>query len=565
MQENTINFVSRCIVDVLRRSGVYDVVACPGSRNTPLLIALSKCESIHTTMVVDERVAAFVALGMASTSGKPVAVVCTSGTALLNFSPAVAEAFYRKVPLIVISADRPLEWIDQDDSQTIRQFRSLGNFVKQSYDIPAYETEDLKWFTNRVVNDAVLTACMLPMGPVHINVQIPEPIGELCVASMREERIVKLIQPRADLPVVYARELGRELASPRRVMVICGFNAPDSILNRALNKLSRLPNFVILTESIANMHGDDFVSDIDATLSSMSRERQEMLRPDVIISLGGSLVSRFVKQYIRGLGNVEHWHVGKSFTTVDCFKSLKRRIEMQPSVFMQQLASAMQPHTAESSYRREWIRSRDAARSLHQSFVAKVPWTDLKAFSVIMPAIPRNFNLHLSNGTPIRYAQLFSDRQFHRVECNRGVSGIDGATSTAVGASLKYKAAPTLLITGDMSAQYDLGAFASGLLSPRFKVIVMCNGGGGIFHFIKSTCNLDIVEECFDDPCVFPSQGVASAFGLKYFEASDEASLREELKPFLAEDASPAMLAVYTDSELSGGVLKDYFLQKTKI
>ena len=172
-----------------------------------------------------------------------------------------------------------------------------------------------------------------------------------------------MVTPREDLTVSEARILGDYLASPKKVMVVAGFMAPDSTLNKALRKLSMLPNVIILTETIANLHGEDFVSDIDATLSAIPDDRKSEFAPEVVITLGGALVSRFVKQYLREIRPLEHWQIGKSLTTVDCFRCLTKRVEMQPGLFIQQLASAMQPHRSECDYRKKWIIARDAARS----------------------------------------------------------------------------------------------------------------------------------------------------------------------------------------------------------
>lgn len=557
--ENTANFASRCLIELLESKGIKYAVASPGSRNTPLLVALSRSERIRSYVVVDERSAAFVALGLAAVSQSPVAIICTSGTAMLNYAPAVAEAYYRRLPLIVISADRPLEWIDQDDSQTLRQRGALQNFVKNSYDIPAYDSPEMRWYTNRIINDALLTATQLPAGPVHINVQIPEPIGAMTAIASERQRVIDMITPREDLTVAFARELGKELASPLKVMVIAGFMQPDATLNTAIKKLSELPNFIILTENLSNLHGQDFVSDIDATLASLTDEEKEMMRPDVVITFGGALVSRFVKQYLRKCAPAQHWHVGKSLTTIDCFKSLTKRIEMLPAIFFQQLASAMQPHRQPSDYRARWIVLRDRARSVHQSFVAKAPWCDLKAFSVLMPLIPRNWNLQLSNGTPVRYAQLFTMKAFHRVDCNRGVSGIDGSTATAIGACMAYKSAPTILISGDMSAQYDIGSLGCGCIPSRFKMIVIDNGGGGIFRFIKSTRDLDIVNDFFAKPCCLPIAEIAGAYGFKVWHASDETELRKNFAEFSEATDAPALLVIHTSGEISAKALIEYF------
>ena len=175
---DTDKSVVRILFNLLEAHGVRRVVCSPGSRNAPLLIAADARKRLETSVVIDERSAAFVALGMAMVSRRPVALVCTSGTALLNYAPAVAEAYYQGVPLIVISADRPLEWIDQDDSQTIRQPEALRNFVKGSYSLSDREQCDRPgWYETRIVNDAILTALAPKQGPVHINVRLSPPLG----------------------------------------------------------------------------------------------------------------------------------------------------------------------------------------------------------------------------------------------------------------------------------------------------------------------------------------------------------------------------------------------------
>lgn len=558
--ENTRNYISRCLSALLSEHGITDAVVSPGSRNAPLLVALSRNENIAMHVVVDERSAGFIALGMALTQGRPVALVCTSGTALLNYAPAVAEAYYRRVPLIVISADRPKEWIDQDDSQTIVQPEALSNYVKRSYNLPVDCSKADRWFANRSINDAILTAVSGRQAPVHINIQLGEPLGALSDFSGEVFRSIQLIDPAATLSTARSRELGRTIASPRKVMIVAGFLRPDKTLNRALNRLAALPNIVVLTETISNLHGNAFVDCIDSALSSLAPYTIEEMRPDVVITLGGALVSRHIKQFLRNNPPQEHWHVGISRTTIDCFMSLTTRIEMSPEIFFPLLASAMQPHTTSCDYARQWSVVKNRALSLRQAFTARAPWSDFKAFGTLIPMIPRRWNVHYSNGTSIRYAQIFGGHSYHRCECNRGVSGIDGCTSTAIGASIAYKSGVTLLITGDMSAQYDIGALACSHISPRFKMIVISNGGGGIFRFVRSTRSLDILEECF---CVnntmLPFRELAAGYGFEYMEVENEQDLRDVFPRFRDIADRPAMLVIKTPAEESAVVLNSFF------
>ena len=252
---STSHLSCNILADLLTAHGVRHAVLSPGSRNTPLILALTRREGMECHVVVDERSAAFIALGMSLQAGEPVALVCTSGTALLNYAPAVAEAFYRHVPLVVISADRPEEWIDQDDSQTIWQQDALAPYVKRSCDISArIDFPNGPWWTDRMINDVLLECRGGRPGPVHINVRLDAPLNTQKEYAEGEARVVTMISPAAVLPVSEARVIAMPLASPRKVLVIAGFHEPDEKLNRALIKLASLPNVAVMTESISNMH-----------------------------------------------------------------------------------------------------------------------------------------------------------------------------------------------------------------------------------------------------------------------------------------------------------------------
>lgn len=549
------------LADLLVEHGVRRVILSPGSRNAPIIVALSRRRELRTDVVIDERSAAFIALGIAIQSCEPVALVCTSGSALLNYAPAIAEAFYRACPLIVISSDRPEEWIDQDDSQTIWQQNALSPYVKRSCDLPAHtDFANGPWVCNRLINDVLLSAMTGRRGPVHINVRIDAPLNHIRPFKEGESRVIKMITPSEELPTREAREIGKRIAAPRKVLIIAGFHEPDEKLNRALVKLARKPNIAVMTETIANLHSPLFINRIDSVLCRMEETDKKNLSPDVVITTGGALVSRFVKEWIRSLENVEHWHVGYTHTTVDCFKHLALRVELSPEVFFRQLASAVQIFDHPSDFSDRWRRLCEDAAITHDKYIKQSPWSDMVAFSYIISKIPAKWNLQLSNGTPIRYAQLMDCSHIHRCDCNRGVSGIDGCTSTALGASTAYSGT-TLLISGDMSLQYDISALSSTLISPKFKIIVICNGGGGIFRFISSTSSLPELEKYFAVGTRLPLRHLAEGYGLSYHEAHDMDELHESFEKFAAEESSPAILAVFTPPAESAEVLKQYFLQ----
>ncbi len=557
---STEKMVSAILADVLAAHGVKQVVLSPGSRNAPVITAFARDVRFVKRMVVDERSAAFVALGISSGSYEPVAIVCTSGTALLNFAPAVAEAYYRKAPLIVISADRPMEWIDQDDSQTLVQPGALDNYVKKSYDIPATDMlESTRWYANRVINDAMLTALSGRRAPVHLNIQIADPFSAKDVSCRHlNERIIRMLQPRPDLTVSEARRIGHSLEG-KKVMIVAGFHEPDRRLNKSLASLASRNDTVVLTESISNLHAFTFINRIDSTLSIMSDIDRSSLRPDVVITLGGALVSRMVKAYLRSYTPAEHWHVGYGVTTVDCFKSLTLRVEMDAGMFFQQLASAVKVNKDEGDYAVQWHEMERRARESHERYVASAPWSDMSALDYVFRNIPSAWNLQLSNGTPVRYAQLFDTGRQHRSDCNRGVSGIDGCTSTAIGAAMTYGASSTLLISGDLCAQYDVGALSIKDIPADFKMIVMCNGGGGIFRFISATSSLPELEDYFAVGSNIPLRELTEGYGFRFLEASTSEELEDVFTDFVSDGSRPVILAVHTPPEQSAEVLKNYF------
>lgn len=554
------NFYSKELINLLEARHVNTAVVSPGSRNAPLINAVMASDKITTEVVIDERSAAFIALGFAVISKSPVALICTSGSALLNYAPAIAEAFYRKVPLIIISADRPEEWIDQDDSQTIRQPYSLNNYVWRSYDIPWVDNKSYRWFANRIFNEALLFSIKKSL-PVHINIQIQNPASLPADFPKEESRVIDLISPEPRLTVTDFRKLGMEIKSPTRIMVICGFSAPDKALNQALMKLARLSNVVVLTETIANLHGKDFINSIDVTLNALP-EKYESYLPDVVITFGGALVSRHIKALLRKNPPHEHWHIGSDDHLIDCLTAITRQIDVSPTHFFQGLASALQPYSAESDYSDIWSILKDKANSILQSTVAHAPWCDLKCFATLLPLIPRRWNVQFSNGTPIRYAQMYGDKQYHRCDCNRGVSGIDGCTSTAIGASLAYPNDVTLLITGDMSMQYDIGSLASNCITPQLKIVVIDNGGGAIFHFIDSTREMPVKDKVFSSPMMLPLKDLATAYKFAYYRADDSTSLRETFALFAAESTRPALLHISTSGILSADILHKFYNNK---
>ena len=550
------------LVEVLAGQGVRNVVISPGSRNAPLIVAFAREKRIENHVIVDERSAAFAAVGIAQSTGEPVAVVCTSGSAVLNYAPAASEAYYRQLPLIFVSADRQAEWIDQNDSQTIRQPGALAGVVKHTCNIPSDTNgANAAWWINRMVNEAAIIAGRAPKGPVHINVQLAEPLCGTQSRTPGKARIIENVEvlhhPRYDI----ADDCTDAILHTKKVMIVAGVMPHDDELERILSNLSLRNNVVVLTETIANISGERVITTIDRTLSAIRAGEEDNFAPELLITIGGALVTRMLKNFLRSYPPQEEWRIGIDHNVIDTMQHLTKRIEVEPAEFFRQIYAGIEHdsgHKVKSSYAEMWRDATNVAKERHKSYISTAPWCDLKAFAQLLPLIPKGTDLHLSNGTCIRYAQLFETPQVHHCYCNRGVAGIDGSTSTALGSSLVTTDRLTLLITGDMSLSYDISGLASQYNSPRFKIVVMCNGGGGIFRFIKGPSELQELEQYFEVNRDLPIGKYAAAFGFSYHEAHSEAELEEAAVRFFA-DPSAAMLAIYTPNTLNADVLRGYF------
>lgn len=560
---NTDKKICRDVVALLYAYGVRHVVLCPGTRNAPLVVAVCRHEGLKHTVVVDERSAAFVALGIAVQSQEPVAVICTSGTAVLNLGSALAEARHREVTLIAVTADRPARQLDIDEGQTLHQHNVFANYVKAGVTVTQRPDNQPTRHDIVSINDVLQTAISGRKGPVHINVAIEQPIGTEVDIDVNADAPLKIeaLMPSPTFATSQVRRLGLSISS-KRVLILCGMLAPERHLNRAIDRLCSIPNIVVMHEAQSNIHAKGTISNIDSVLSAMTPEERTAMLPDVVISVGANPLSQLAKDWLRNAENLEHWYVGIRGYSPDTFGHLTMRIEAPADDFLPQLASAMQPfRNSSNTFASDFKSLQTKALSLDKQFVANAPFSDLVAVKMLVDAMPARYNLHVSNGTTVRYLQLADYAHLHRIDVNRGVSGIDGSTSTAIGAAIAYSG-PTALITGDMSAQYDVGALALGCIPKSFRMVVIDNDGGNIFRCIKNTRHLTEVDECLAADVRLPLQELAKGYGFDYYEASSADELQSVAGEFFDAGFRPAILRVVTNPQVSAKVFSDYYKRK---
>ena len=553
------HFAAAELARLCAAKGIRHVVISPGSRSAPLVIAFHQQREIACLQVIDERSAAFFALGMAQQLHAPVALICTSGSAVLNYGPAIAEAFYQRIPLLVITADRPEEWVDQGEGQAIRQQGVLALHMKRSVQLPRLTNDELaRWHCGRLINEAIDATLLAVAGPVHVNVPFTEPLYGT-IEEGQAGRLSNLIAPVMTESFIlpeHARWLIGQLSACRKVMVLAGQGVWSEGMKQQLMQLAALPQVSIHTEAISNLDDPAFITCIDRVIEAVNEKNMEALRPDLLITFGGAVLSKRVRTLLRQWKPSQHWNIDLGQRHYDTYQSLTHDIAVSPEVFFAQLAPSVQPR--ESLYRDGWKLLDETTRGTHHRLVSEAPFCDLSVFSTVLDRIPGDSAVHLANSTPARYAQLFDRVRGHRWFSNRGTSGIDGCTSTAVGAAFATQQ-PTTLITGDIAFCYDSNAFWNKHLSPLLKVIVIDNGGGNIFRYIEGPDKDAELLPYFEAPHTRNIEALVKGFELPYYHAKDQATLEACLDKLYGQHEKPAVLHITTDALTSPKVLRGYF------
>ena len=542
--------LAQLVISACIQFNVDTVVISPGSRNAPLTIGFSNHPEIETLSVVDERCAAFFALGIAQQTQKPVAILCTSGSALLNYYPAIAEAFYSNIPLVVISADRPKHLIDIGDGQTIRQENVFENHILFSANL--IENGKFKTRNSQLIGEALQKA-ISQKGPVHINVPFDEPlyetVNELSVFNFPHISLSSLDNSHIDYD-----NLAKIWNTAEKKMILVGVNYPDEDLQQLIDDYADDDSVLILTETTSNLHNDKTIDSIDQLIFSLNENQLKELKPEVLITFGGMIVSKKIKHFLRKFQPKHHWNIDEK-KAVNTFFCLSEFIQIKPVDFFLNFNKSVLKR--ESNYQQKWLQVRDEKRVKHAEYLLKTPHSDFKVFEQVLENIPNNCQLQISNSSIIRYAQLFSIHKTNTVFCNRGTSGIDGSTSTAIGAAFANKN-QTVFITGDLSFFYDSNALWNTNIKKNFRIILINNSGGGIFKIIPGPKSTNATKY-FETPHCLTAEHLCKMYELDYLKAYSTETLKEQLKGFYESSEKPKILEIFTPSEQNDLILSSYF------
>jgi len=541
------------VIEACKAKQIKYIVISPGSRNAPLTIGFANDPYFNCYSIVDERCAAFFALGIAQQRREPVAVVCTSGSALLNYYPAFSEAFYSNIPLVVISADRPSSKIDIGDGQTIRQVNVLANHSAYNANLSDETHSDKSNFyeLNRALNTAIEEQL-----PVHINVPFEEPLYLTTEEQYPFENIVAEIKN----PIINedkAINFVKHWNSSAKKMVLVGVLTPNSVESQYIEWLAKAPSVVVLTETTSNLHHSHFIPYIDKLLTHTEKDPtlKEALRPDLLLTFGGLVVSKKIKQFLRSYQPAYHYNVDlhKDYNSYFC---LTAHFKADVNTFLREVTPNLV--SVPSTYQQQWLKVKNEIQQTHLEYINQIPFSDLKVYSEVFKSIPNDYIVQISNSSAIRYAQLMKAHSSWKVFCNRGTSGIDGSMSTAIGAAVG-SASPTVFITGDLSFFYDSNALWNKYIPQDFRIILLNNQGGGIFRILPGDKTDPNFEYFFETPHKLTAEHFCEMYNINYQSATNLTDLQRKIGDFYEKSDMPKLLEVHTPRKINDKVLLKYF------
>lgn len=568
----------QAVIFYCEQYSIQHVVISAGSRNAPLTNGFTENSFFKTYSIVDERAAAFFALGMAQQLDRPVAIVCTSGSALLNYYPAVAEAYYSGIPLVILSADRMPHRIGIGDGQTIEQEGVFGPHLLSAASLlpdVSHATETLlksnrqTFFADKpsqkeVANlqekhqahniaelQRVFALANHSKGPVHLNIPMEEPLYGMTTTP------IAFPKPKAKAYTGLKTDISNLQSlwdKAKRKMILVGVSKPNAELSAVLSKLLKDPTVVVLTEKTSNFSNPKAIGAIDCLIAPVELEphNQSDLQPDLLITTGGMVVSKKIKFFLREHKAKHHFHLGETSAN-DTFFYLTTHLDTPIAATLDSLKTS-----SKGNYQPRVLSHYNRYLQTAAGYLKKVPFSDLRAFDIISSSLPQNIHLQIANSSPVRYIQLFDLPTGTEVFCNRGTAGIDGSTATAMGAA-QINPKQTVLITGDLSFFYDVNGLWNNYIPRDTRIIVINNQGGGIFRILPGDKDTSKYDTYFETIHNRNARNVAKSFGLGYKRVQTKWGLKQALKTFFNPGGKAKILEICTPRKTNNMVLLGYF------
>ena len=551
------NILAQSITDLCFKKNIKNIVISPGSRNAPLTLGFNLHPYFKTYSVVDERAAAFFALGIAQQVKFPVVLVCTSGSALLNYYPAISEAYYSNIPLVILSADRPERLLNIGDGQTINQKNVFDKNIGYSENLNQNDNYYLNLFGLRDNNqdkiNKALNFSIEKQTPVHINIPFSEPLYEI-TNSLSVNTINKL-PGLNNQNIKNISSFRNKWQNSIKKIILIGVSSPEILCKKSIDLLASDSSLLVLTENTSNVYHPSFCNKIDQLIAPLTNKELKEFRPEILITIGGMIISKKIKAIFRDNKPKEHWHIGIHDAN-DTFFCLTKHFKTIPNNIISKLYENFNDNGTD--YHNKWDLIISKRKEKHKKYLSELIYCDFKVFDYVLKSIPSNSMLQVSNSSAIRYTQLFDIDSSINVFCNRGTSGIDGSTSTAIGAASVFKG-NTVFITGDLSFFYDSNALWNNFIPTSFRIILINNKGGGIFKILTKDNNTELFKKFFETKHDLYAKDLCNMYGFEYFSSDDEDKLKNVLNDFYNQSEKPRLLEVITDNDYNQDYLLNYF------
>ena len=538
------------LVALLKKFRIKKIVVSPGSRHNKLINTLEAEGSFKLYLVVDERSAAFFALGLIQECGEPVAVTCSSGTACMNYGSAIVEAFYQRLPLLVLSSDRVPELLNQCEDQMYDQASTFITCTKYHCQLPVIDTPRDEWYCNRIINEALIELNHHGRGPVHINIPFAAHHGTAYdVDILPDARKISMHQ----LPMMSSewKSISARLRG-KKVMIIWGQAvSPLKDVETAENSFAEMYDAAILTDKMSNCHSKNAIINTTITMNIMKDNQVPALQPDIVSSVGANYIfNNEIKAFLKK-GNAEHWQVGLEDKVCDPFHTLTDIFEMPEAYFFNMLTENCDNKT-KGSYFADW------------KVIADIPtlpdmqYCELYAITKLMSQLPANCDLQLANSQTIRMAHYIPIKDDIRVNCNRGVNGIDGSMSTALGFGAE-SGRPLFYITGELSFFYDMNSLSIRHLSNKTRILLINNHGGAVMYDQPRNTPVEGLPIYLAAGETKIAKGWVESLGFKYISAKNKGEVDAGVKMLLDESISqPIVLEVFTNLSEDRYCIGDY-------
>lgn len=540
------------LLSLLKQHNIRKIVVSPGSRHFSIIHSMEKDSYFQLYSVVDERSAAFFALGLIQKSNEPVAVCCTSGTSTINYGSAVIEAFYQHLPLLVMTADRLPELLNQMEEQMFKQDDVFRNFVKFEGQLKEIKNGFDEWYCNRVMNEAFLSLTSHGPGPVHLNIPI-ESHQHDTFSTTTLPKVRKITRSRADLDEMDWQAYADRLKG-KRVLIIWGQAPPMSEkLRQSIDLFCESTNCAILSDKTSNCRHGHAIDNAFVTLRNFSIDEGAKRLPDVVITVFANYIfNNNIKKYLRRFPNkCEHWSVAPCGDIIDPFHKLTEVFEMDEAFFFRKISEKSQ--TGSTQYL-------ESLKNISQRIQEpEVPFSELYAVGQLVKSMPKGASLHIANSASARMANLFVTDESIHAYCNRGVNGIDGCMSAAVGFAAIAEE-PVYLVIGDLTFFYDMNALWNRHLSPNLRILLLNNEGGAIMHLPLKESLADVLSKHISAGHKTSAKGWVESLGMKYLSASTEDECNTGVEWLSDQNQEgPMVLEIFTKKEVDIKILKKYF------